>query len=544
MKKKIYIIVLVGLQALWSLSGCYDDKGNYDYKDIDEIKVSFPGSVGDDGSVKYAQKLGEELSIHPEITYGNPKKLTYKWERYREETGVEKEILSNSKDLDLTLEHGDDAALPWKVGKYSLCYTVTDTETNQMVQTLVVLNVRSVTPIGLYVLHGDENESDLAVISDENFEEGLATPELKMDYYSSMNGGDKLQGEGKSVCWVFNQYYPSILVLTDQELHSINPTTFHTDLGMEELFSGTDMPTGIKGLLATANREVVLYAENDVFYLYAGYGLDPEEEPYFDAVFYDETEAQEWNLEPGYFFSDGGTLGAELLGGTLAFSQKQNRFQCFSGGFGDLPDDPYSPVFNPNNTEGMSLVGIDFGKTNWFSPYYSGQNQWALLRKEKDNSIVAWRFNEEGYGVENASYDMATTIASNKLNSELLEMNCFQMSPLTEGIGFFSVPGAVYSLDVINGLNSGVTELFEASAGEQITKIKILKNYNRNTPMQEANGIFDARIGLCLYIVTWDGMQGRIHRLFVDEEGNADSRYDVVTWEGFGEIRDLCFRLQ
>ena len=55
--KNIYIVLLVAI-ALFS---CYDDKGNDDYKELEEVEVVLPDET-------YNRSFGEKLQITPTVT--------------------------------------------------------------------------------------------------------------------------------------------------------------------------------------------------------------------------------------------------------------------------------------------------------------------------------------------------------------------------------------------------------------------------------------------------------------------------------------------
>lgn len=57
--KTIYFLLIA---ILLGVSGCYDDKGNYDYKSINEITVEFPDFY-------FEQVLGEKLIVEPKLSY-------------------------------------------------------------------------------------------------------------------------------------------------------------------------------------------------------------------------------------------------------------------------------------------------------------------------------------------------------------------------------------------------------------------------------------------------------------------------------------------
>lgn len=71
--KKIYITFLLFVVAV--MSGCYEDKGNYDYKNINELEITFEKPT-------YSVTFGESLSITPDFNLELPEesdRYTYNW---------------------------------------------------------------------------------------------------------------------------------------------------------------------------------------------------------------------------------------------------------------------------------------------------------------------------------------------------------------------------------------------------------------------------------------------------------------------------------
>lgn len=537
---KTYLYILIGTFT-FLLSSCYEDKGNYNYNDIDEIQVEFPGNMGKDGNILYAEKLGNKLSIHPNVKYNDPSALKYDWSLFTQ--GSDTQILKHSKDLDITLEYGENALIAWNAGGYSLQFTATDTITKQSIRKLVHLSVRSITPVGVYVMDGDKDSTDVSTIEDDDFLDGLESPILTKNYYSSVNGS-KLKGEGKNVCWYFtqnNDIYTGIVLCTDQDVRTISLTNFKTARTMKQLTSNTPVKGKLMGYVSYAGGgNGMLYTESNL------YNMAEDDAP--TSVQF-ENEIKRGGIVPGYFFSDGGSLGGNLNYSDLSFDKSKEHFVQFDWynepstqyewPINLLGDDPNGPVFNPSDMKGTTLIGLDYGTATY---YLTSQQQWAMLRKTSDNSIIACRINDTAYDNDAPSYDIYKTISTDRKNTELQDMNCFQMSPLTDGLGFFSTPSGVFNLDIINGTD--ISQIFSPdNSDEQITKIKILK-YNYMDGMDGINSTFTGRKGLSLYITTWDGQQGRLYRLPLTEEGQADNSRPTDKWEGFKEIKDICFRLQ
>ena len=527
------------------LTSCYEDEGNYDYRDIDEIQVDFPGHIGTDNKIRYAERQGETLNITPKVECLDKSHLTYLWERYTD--GVETETLKKAKDISLPLLVGDDALLQWKVGTYKLRFTVTDTVTMQSCQKLVDVTVKSVTPIGVQVLTTNNGKSDISTIEDNDFIEGLDEATLTLDYYSSQNDGEKLNGEGRNINWNYSRNGSTLLAMTNEDGCSINMSDFKPNITFDQLFEET--PGDIKRMVNALGTYLV-YSSDNVYSLDASYGLIVEDEPIFEPIFGGGDE-MEYAPEASYVSSESGFMGGSLIYGHIAYCPQQHCFLNYDWYNAPSPgmpwpmqklgDDPYA-VFDPSAIGANSLIGMDYGiYTN--DSYF--QNQWALFENDTDKgkSLVIYRFNDEGYDNDKATYDMKQTIATEKANSELLDVNCFQMSTLVDGVGFFSTPSGVYSLNV-NNTSGDVSELFTPFGNEKVTMIRLLKYQQNDEDTRAVNKTFFSRLSKSLYIATWDGMQGRIYRIALTEDGILDSSVEMDKWEGFGEIKDMCFRLQ
>lgn len=76
MKYKYYLLAL--LTGILFLTGCYDDKGNYDYKEINDIVIDTVGF-----KMTYTVLQYEELQIDPTVAFTrNPipeGNLSYEW---------------------------------------------------------------------------------------------------------------------------------------------------------------------------------------------------------------------------------------------------------------------------------------------------------------------------------------------------------------------------------------------------------------------------------------------------------------------------------
>lgn len=74
------IIAFIALVA-GSLSSCYSDEGNYDYKTEEEagvIKIDTVG-IANRMALSYNLNPGDHIEFEPNVTYSHPERLRYRW---------------------------------------------------------------------------------------------------------------------------------------------------------------------------------------------------------------------------------------------------------------------------------------------------------------------------------------------------------------------------------------------------------------------------------------------------------------------------------
>ncbi len=76
MKRLLFAILLIlGITSL--VSSCYEDSGNYDYTDVDELKIDTTGV--NQLSNYFTVNLGDTIIVNPTIDYEYPENLSYTW---------------------------------------------------------------------------------------------------------------------------------------------------------------------------------------------------------------------------------------------------------------------------------------------------------------------------------------------------------------------------------------------------------------------------------------------------------------------------------
>ena len=132
------------------LGGCYGDKGNYDYRDINEIVIGARGFEG----VEYKLRSGiDELKISPHITASQDPELTgtyeYEWVVVgRVRNPGERTTIARTRDLDYAVNLPSD--------DYSLLLRITDPGTGLMFSRSTEISVSTAYTRGWLVAAEDE----------------------------------------------------------------------------------------------------------------------------------------------------------------------------------------------------------------------------------------------------------------------------------------------------------------------------------------------------------------------------------------------------
>lgn len=138
---------IAALAIVMALAGCYDDKGNYDYHDVNEVTVNgIPEAVEIDQF--------ETLSIKPDLegSIGGKDLSLYEYE-----WKIGNKVISTEKDLNYEVSNSQ--------GSYTLLYTVTDKETQvkTFFTTKLVVNY-STSADGILVVSTQDGLADLSYL--------------------------------------------------------------------------------------------------------------------------------------------------------------------------------------------------------------------------------------------------------------------------------------------------------------------------------------------------------------------------------------------
>ncbi len=181
--KRIYFILSV---FAFLFCSCYDDEGNYDYRDINEVKISgFPESE----VIKF--KDADTLKIEPlvEGTLAGNGEADYE---YTWTAVLQKGIGEDTKAVEIGKEKNLNYFVELPIGKYFIYLNVLDRATNVTWRQKFDLNVSIATSTGWIVLCDEAGNTRLDMISQVGEEEKYLRDLLREYAMPNKKGPEKI----------------------------------------------------------------------------------------------------------------------------------------------------------------------------------------------------------------------------------------------------------------------------------------------------------------------------------------------------------------
>ena len=232
-----YIICIVSfIGAALLQTGCYDDKGDYDYHDVNTMDIVIPET-----KVRMPKEEAVEVSIIPEISQTleqNEKNLVFQWKKTIEGKKAGSDRLSDYKDYSVGKECKVTVE-PYESENIGLMLVITDKKSGTIwYQIGEVAIIRPLNPCW-FVLQEKEGKGVLGAI--EGTPEGYYVyPDV---FKSELNQSFPLEGKPLAVSARKNygdsflssmlgffgfKVSPALMVVTDQDLALLTPSTLIT----------------------------------------------------------------------------------------------------------------------------------------------------------------------------------------------------------------------------------------------------------------------------------------------------------------------------
>ncbi len=552
--------------SVFILSGCYSDKGNYEYTldTMNEIKsvtfspslVEFAGgnlievkqAIDENDRVRRVEAIVEQ-TIEKDLN-----NLDFYWCRtYTDEQGKGvKDTICSRGYLELLLPVGKSVS-------YAITLRIHDRTTDLSHYSSFTLSTRPLYKNSLFVLHGPAGNRKVG---------NIEVNEGETNIYTDVKTVTKDKNNYENVTGFWYTTYVNI----PEDLTNIGETkvlTLYADEGETQCYN----PHGMK-LKFTASQ--IFKPESEKFeYLRTVQTGDPSTLNMHKVVLTKNGEVYIGNFVhalyvPGFGYEGEDTVlrqtDYEITAATITYKHflmwdaKHGRFLYsakndpgFAGDEGNSVWPNYKSVnplldanvkFNglPKSPVGMTAVmGFINYRDNYDlkNPYFiffdeASQQYYLFELIAQDAGSKAKRANREGEDDKPSAYFVESV-------KELVGLSPTDMSTITYNSWFttdnlfFAQGNTVYRYNVSNGDKYVV---YEAPPGYNVTKIKF---------RTEENSPFSADLGLYLNVVMYNGANGAIGEVKLDVAADVDEDYPPLFYdkdnEGdmWGEIEDIQF---
>lgn len=513
--KKYFVILAVVL-----LAGCYVDKGNYDYKEINEIVIDVS-----DIPTEYNVSQFDELTVAPEVKFTEniipEENLEYKWTIYNTHYASSfSEVVGTGRIFNGVITQ------PSSTSSYILMLEVKDKVTGIAAQQRFTLWISSEIISGWLVVHTKNNMSDLDYIATPNSVPSIQETRRFSNVFSLING-KKMDGEATFIAGARrnNTVINSVYIGTGSELYKIKGKTFELEYKSPSLF--TIVPETVKpqryeigGTYANYqflinNNQLHSIANQLAWEVTFSYALPP------NAGTLNTTQV---DLAPFIYIPE--TFPSTTRFGGVFYDRLGKRFVILP--YATTPTttlskfpDQVGAVFNVNNI-GKEIIYLEKGYNNYCYSVFkdnSGNGRWLYVSD----------FNKA------MSSNMAVAIYDMSLLANISNAKFFSTGNRGQVL-LYATTRDIYTYEYA-GSNTAVKINDDFPSGEEITCMKIYKPGTGNG-LGEANGAI-------LYVATWNGTEGKLYEFSMNEaNGYLRNKTPLNIFTGFGKIMDMNHKLE
>lgn len=350
------------------LGGCYNDKGNYEYKAVPKVTVTGIKS-------SYTFSVSSTQVIRPQISYEgaeitNP---AYTWR-------VGRQVIGEEKDLEFEV-----FGLPVRAGQFSE-FVITDMDTGVEYSTLFTVDVESEFQSGWVILADDGDRSALHYMRDDG--------EFYPDIYRESNNGQELSPKPFALAehflpWSYDLGQIFVACQGGPEYSvELDGNTFQRVVATREEFVG-DMPAGFSPMnMCCVSNYDYLVSDGKLYVRHV--------QESYDALYQD-------GLFPNFPVPGDYRLSGWFTRGSLMFSNDAIMFDEVSQSYVLVRDGEISRfdyVNDPNQKFVPYEMGkrvLDGGPTSTATPV---DHYVTFLRDDSDGTVYVHRFYFTGWSAK------------------------------------------------------------------------------------------------------------------------------------------------
>ena len=541
------IFVLLGLTA------CYEDKGNYDYTELNEISVVSPAA-----GTYFTINRYDTLHIEPQLAFTqgtmDDSQLDFLWEMYLDDwanTEAKAVVLGRERNLNAMVSR------PQSTTDYALVLTVTEKQTGAAYRTKYRVAIQPSVLSGLMVLQDDQGRCRLDYLASTYAEPSFVENRHIKDVYAANNDGASLLGTPRGVSYSLvekSSYEPQVKNLylwTDRQVARISTSDFSLEHLDNDLFMVAPEKIDVTNVDRSARYSYVtimlnggqVHALNQQATLSFGYQFSRPLKP---------NSSLEGDLRFAPFVYEPDLFGSEAGYTAILYDQIGKRFVKVASSldvepvlfaFNQQEEANITSLFDVNNI-GMDMV--------WMGKNY-GSIACAVFTDGVKRYLYRMRFNvastttdsESGEQIINPMvYRQAYGKDDFSAATEGDQARFFECGRFAANTFMYASSRNIYTYDFSAKRAILLNDPFPE--GEEITAIRIY-----NVEYYTAN--LQAVSGTLLYVATWDGKEGRVYEFPINRttlrlnnrdnaDGNLKAPYNV--FGGFAKVVDMCVKPQ
>lgn len=508
--------ILFCMGLIIAVSACFDDKGNYNYKDVNIPEIDTTGGF----DVSYSVEQFKNLVIDPKINYaGDGENLSYEWLLYVKSSASDappSNVISTSKVFDRPM--GETP------GTYILELIVKDDKTGITDNIKFDLVIEASVETGWLVLHTANGESDVDFIVTKNAVPTASAEKWLKNLYAKANGV-AVKGTGRFITQTrYSSYYLNYINIgTSEDLVRASGLDLLKVNDHTTIFSRGS--TAVNSQAHDYHSYFETFISNGSLYM-INYGIGAIKSP--ATIGYYVPVAYSYKIAPYIpdLSSASNTNSASTYQATVLYDTDNLKFIKVPFAFAAATITPFitqtSGPFDVNDI-GKEIVYMERAYQNYTYAFFkdvSGAGRWLY---------VADFYSADAGTVAKAAYDMTGL-------PEIDNAKFYQCGDLGY-VAYYATDNTIYSYDYY-GANTA-TVAYSFSNGEVISSMKIYKPKTFNNLTNVNNRI--------LYVATWNETTqvAKLYEFAIDPTSGIITQTPLNVFEGFdGKIVDMCRKVK
>ncbi|MFV0484489.1 MAG: PKD-like family lipoprotein [Bacteroidales bacterium] len=495
------IIFTYIILAALLLASCYEDIGNYDYNELEEISIE-----GLNSSYSGVAMV-DTLSIKPIVSSNLPNaEFEYFWYMYRtsQEGELEEDTIAYTKDLNYFISQSYPS---WR-----LVFGAKNINTGMTKLVSSSLNIGTEFTTAWYILKDDGAYSDLDMLK---VTDTIVPTSIVENVYSLING-EKLEGKAKLLNY-FSSYRTAanpgemafvrnkaLVTMSENDLSFVNINNLEELRGFEDAFIGGEPAVRKLGFAGYRNASYTLINDGELYYINNTFM------PGTIGSMYGSPLGRNANFDE-YSLSDYTLTGSNY---NVYFDNISSSFVYYGGATSVLSDITIIP-------QGGSLLNKELIYMGMIKDS-RGIDAVGLMRDKSDAGLINL------FRLKSVSDNLAIISNQGTITSGMKLFDATKITTSQESaIIYFAVGNELYSRNLVTGVE---TLQYSAPAGEEITMVRSRRYDNSTEPQFKYDYII---------VGTSNGANYKVHFFSKTSASlNADPEF---TFEGEGQAKDAIF---